>query len=55
MDLKSVFQTFRNRPMQCCFTDLIATEAMTTSIVEVTLTVLKTFRGFVYSFTKINQ
>ena len=35
--------------MQWCFTDLIATEA----IVEVSLTVLKTFKGLVYSFTKL--
>ena len=48
--------------MQWCFTDLIATEAIAKvaiksvkhqSIAEVSLTVLKTFKGFVYSFTKL--
>ena len=37
--------------MQWCLTNLIATEA--TPIAEVYLTVLKTFKGFVFSFTKL--
>ena len=47
--------------MQWCFTDLIVTELIAKvaiksvkhTIAEVSLTVLKTFKGFVYPFTKL--
>ena len=49
------------RPMQWCFTDLIVTEAIAEVAIKsvkhplqrLSLTVLKTFKGFVYSFTKL--